>query len=183
MVFNMLTQWVFAYKYWTLSYRIRSIVSRDVSQNFKVQRRVNYCFIFNMIFWQALGATAYIVCKLVTSPFVWNFLLFFSYWTFLVISLGSLFVLWNSFRRITAFSTSQNLVVNTLMIRLHLVAYVFFIISFLFLLIANIVSNSKLLSAFTMLVAIANLVSELILVFIFTSIFESRVTKHKIKTA
>ena len=50
---------------------------------------------------------------------------------------------------------------------LHLIVYVFFIISFLFLLVANIVKNAKVLSACTCLVAVANLVSEIILVFIF----------------
>ena len=59
------------------------------------------------------------------------------------------------------------MVVNTRMIMLHLIVYVFFIISFLFLLVANIVQNAKVLSACTCLVAVANLVSEIILVFIF----------------
>ena len=65
------------------------------------------------------------------------------------------------------------------MIVLHLIVYVFFIISFLFLLVANIVSNAQVLSACNFLVAIANLISEIILLFIFNSIFSNRVTKAK----
>lgn len=175
----MTSQQIFAYKYWTLSYRIESIFLNEASPDLKCQRRVNYCFIFNIFFWQVVSAVSFIIIKLVTSPFWINFALFFGYWTFLVISFGSLYILWNAFKRITAFSTSQNLHVNTNMIRLHLVAYVVLIFSFLLFLIGFIANNQLVLSLFTVIVGVANLLSELILVFIFNAILNGEVIRTK----
>ena len=65
------------------------------------------------------------------------------------------------------------------MIRLHLIAYVVFLCSFLLYLVAFIVNNQVILSVFTTLVGITNLISELILVFIFNSILNAEVSRTK----
>ncbi len=97
--------------------------------------------------------------KLFATGLVSLILLFFSLWTSLVINFIALYVIWNAFTRITTFSTSKNLAVNTSMIRLHLISYALFIISFLSFLVANVVSGQKYVSAFTNLVALTNLIS------------------------
>jgi hypothetical protein len=66
------------------------------------------------------------------------------------------------------------------MIRLHLIAYVVLIFSFLLFLIGFIANNQIVLSVFTVIVGVANLGSELILVFIFNSIVSGEV--HRTKT-
>lgn len=65
------------------------------------------------------------------------------------------------------------------MIRLHLVAYVVLIFSFLLFLIGFIVNNQIVFSLFTVIVGVANLASELILVFIFNAILNGEVIRTK----
>ena len=137
----MTSQHVFAYKYWTLSYRVESIFLNEKQPDLKFQSRVNFWILFNIYFWQIVSAVSYILIQTVTSPFWLNFICYFGYWTFLVISCGSLYMLWDAFKRITTFSTSQNLNVNSNMIRLHLIAYIVFLSSFLLYLVAFIVYN------------------------------------------
>ena len=65
------------------------------------------------------------------------------------------------------------------MIRLHLVAYVVLIFSFLLFLIGFVANNQIVLSLFTVIVGVANLVSELMLVFIFNAILNGEVHRTK----
>lgn len=115
--------------------------------------------------------------KLFATGLVSLILLFFSLWTSLVINFIALYVIWNAFTRITTFSTSKNLAVNTSMIRLHLISYALFIISFLSFLVANVVSGQKYVSAFTNLVALTNLISQCIEAFIFLSICDGEAVR------
>lgn len=170
---------MFAYKYWTLSFRIESIFHNEESPDLKSQSRLNFWIIFNIFFWQSVSAVSYILLQTVTAPFWLLFLTYFGYWTFLVISCGTLYILQDAFQRIAKFSANEKLQVNTTMIRLHLISYVVFLFSFLLYLGAFIVNNQVIFSIFTTMVGISALVGELILVFIFNSILNGEVGKTK----
>lgn len=57
----MTSQHVFAYKYWTLSYRVESIFLNEKQPDLKFQSRVNFWILFNIYFWQIVSAVSYIL--------------------------------------------------------------------------------------------------------------------------
>lgn len=50
-IFFMLQQWMFAYKYWTLSYKIEAIVKREQSPDLTLMSRLNFAVILNIVVW------------------------------------------------------------------------------------------------------------------------------------
>ena len=87
-------------------------------------------------------------------------------WTQLIIDPLSCYVLWSAFRRIRAFSVTQNLIVNKPMMTRHFVAYVLFMFSMLLYLFVYASQIKKVISYMTTIICIATLVSEVILVHI-----------------
>ena len=51
-----LAHWIFAHKYWTLSYKVHAIINLDTEQpNLKYVKIFNYTMFINIIFWTLLG--------------------------------------------------------------------------------------------------------------------------------
>ena len=94
----MLTHWLFAYKYWVLSFRVKSIFLNEADPDLKSQFRTNKAVIFNMFFWQILAAIAFIIDSFVLPNNLYITLLFFvSLWTQLLIDSFSCYVLWDKY--------------------------------------------------------------------------------------
>jgi len=91
-------------------------------------------------------------------------------WTQLIIDPLSCYVLWSAFRRIRAFSVTQNMIVNKPMMTMHFLAYVSFMFSMLLYLFVYASQKTKVISSMTTIICIATLVSEVILVHIFIRI-------------
>ncbi len=125
---------------------------------------------FNIFFWPAISTLMFPIVKLVQTNGLMLSLYYIGLWTQLIIDPLSCYVLWSAFRRIRAFSLTQNLIVNKPMMTRHFVSYVLFMFSMLLYLFVYASDIKKVISYMTTIICIATLVSEVILVNIFIHI-------------
>ena len=123
--------WQFAYKYWELSFRVESIFRRETHLDLSRQMSANRVVLFNIFFWPALSTLMFPIVKLVQANLFMTSLYYIGLWTQLIIDPLSCYVLWSAFRRIRAFSVSQNLIINKPMMIRHFISYVLFMFSML----------------------------------------------------
>jgi len=131
--------------------------------------------IFNIFFWQILAATAFLIDSfLLPNNLYITLLFFFALWTQLFIDILSCYVLWDAFKRMQNFSKdNQNLDINVTMIRLHIASYSLFIASLLMYLGSYLIPTYGLISLMTIVISLANTLSQAILGFIFLYICNS----------
>lgn len=91
----------------------------------------------------------------------------------------SCWVLYDAFRRINAFSTQGKLLIDTKMVRTHMICYSVFILSQLLFYAANLGDISWYFTLTTLLFLAAGALSQLLLMKIFNTICETEATRNQ----
>ena len=135
-----LSHWMFAYKYWILSFRIQSIVEKSQTNELSCQNKTNKAMIINIFWWSFLSTVLWYVIEFtkLTNNLIIQILFYSSLWSTIIFDCISCWVLYDSFKRIKLYSAKANLEINTRMMRFHLFSYVLFLLSLFFFFGANI---------------------------------------------
>lgn len=141
-----LAHWLFAERYWILSFKLDYIVKRyeEEPPNIKVVQFLSWLVMFNIVGWQIVSLVVFYGMDLgqMEINFVTDFLLYFGIMSQVIFDIISIFVLKVAFNRIRAFSGSL-LQVNERMMNFHLVSYIAAVVSLLIFIASNIRSNKR----------------------------------------
>lgn len=156
-----LAHWIFAERYWVLSYKLESIVKRDADQpNLKMIKLFSWVIIVNIVGWQLLATIAFLGMDLGNMPSTGlpKFLLYFGMMTQVIFDIVSIVVLTVAFRRIQQFAGSE-LEINHKMMNIHLVSYALTVVSLFLFIGSNINASKQVFTASTILVALTSFFS------------------------
>ena len=150
------------------------------THKFKRQNRINFAVISNVLLWYLLSMVLLLIIELNDDEGLGILICFYLFfWIKIVFDSFSCWVLFDAFRRITTFSTTGNLLLDSGVVRLHLVSYAVFILSLLLFYAANIgTPPAWFVTSMTVFFAVATLISQLLLIKIFNSICSTEEQRH-----
>lgn len=106
-----LAHWVFAYKYWILSYKIEMIVEGGPEKELSCQSKTNFCLLLNLFLWGTVSLVLFYLLAL-TNLYQYKSLVYIFYitlWSTLIVDSLSCWVLYDSFKRISKYSSKAKL--------------------------------------------------------------------------
>ncbi len=173
-----LAYWLFANKYWVLSFRVQSLVENKPLK-IKCQQRTNVITISNIVFWVCLINLLFFVLifsninQRVTLYNTIAVVQYISLFALIFIQAFSCFVIFDSFARLKKYSSIAGIQMNTFMQKIHALTYTLYIASLLPYFFLNFVAlRSNGLSIVTILVSITQAVSQLLLIYLLNSLLK-----------
>ena len=167
-----ISHWMFAYKYWIMSFRIETALQGDSTPDLKCQTKTNVITLVSIVFSSSLSTLLfYLISFVAQRTSTLEIILFYSALRSTAFFDGfSCYLLFDAFRRIRKHKVAANLKINTAMMHVHQAAYALFVVSLLFYFVSNVGGPSWFVAWMTILVCVTSFASQALLIFIFNRI-------------
>jgi len=119
--FFTVSHWMFAYKYWVMSFRIEALLKSDISPNLSCQNKTNRVTLTSVFFCSTASTLLfYLICFAADHTDLFEYILFyFMLWMTAFFDGFACYILFNAFKRIRVHEAAANLKINTVMIHVH----------------------------------------------------------------